>query len=229
MVQFFEVKYALLRRPKMASSKKLEVKIVDHPMIRHKLGIMRNKNTQSIEFRNVLSEISYFLAYECTRNLTLRSMEIETPLEKTTVEHIDHEIVTISILRAGEGMLDGFIRALPFARIGHIGIYRDKKMNNTIEYYFKLPPNVKGKEIFLIDPLLATGDTALAALDRLKEYEVGPIHFVSILAAPIGIEKIQEAHPDVQIVTAAVERELDGDGYLRPGVGDAGDCLFGTI
>lgn len=203
--------------------------VLEHPVLRHKLSILRDANTSSFEFRQILNEISAMIAYEATKDLKVKSTTISTPLEKTVVHRISENVCIASILRAGEGMIDGFIKALPFASIGHIGIYRDKVLNNTVEYYFKLPKNIKGARIILIDPLLATGDTALAAIDRLKEYEVGPIKFVNILSSPIGIKKILAEHPDVDILTLSIEREVNKDGYLLPGLGDAGDRIFGTI
>jgi len=206
-----------------------KVHVVDHPVFAHKLGILRNKNTSCHEFREVFNELSAPLAYEATRDLKLVDEEIETPLEKTRVKRIGEDVVVACILRAGEGMLQGFLRALPFAKIGHIGIYRDKAMNNTVEYYFKLPADGKGKRVLLLDPLLATGDTALAALDRLKQYEVGPIKLITILSAEVGLKKVQKDHPDVEIYTLSIERALNDKGYLLPGVGDAGDRLFRTM
>lgn len=202
--------------------------IVDHPILKHKLGILRQADTSSFFFRQILREISNMLAYEATKDLKVSDEKVSTPMEDTTVQRVSEEVTVASILRAGEGMLNGFLDVLPFARVGHIGIYRDKHMNNTIEYYFRLPNNCEGRRVFLLDPLLATGDTALAALDRLKEYQVGPIRLVCVLAAAIGIEKIQEAHPDVEIYTLNIERELDKNGYLLPGIGDAGDRIFYT-
>ncbi len=209
------------------STKKL--KRVTHPLIEHKLTLIRNKNTTSNEFRQVFSELSTFLAYECTRELKLIDHEIETPMQKMKAKKVGEELIIACILRAGEGMLASFMQTLPFAKFGHIGIYRDKFMNQTVEYYFKLPQDVKGKRIILLDPLLATGDTCLATLDRLKQYEVGPIQVVTILSCQIGIDKIQAAHPDVEIFTLSVEEALNEKGYLLPGLGDAGDRLFGTI
>ncbi len=203
--------------------------VLEHPLLTHKLSILRDEKTSPFEFRQILNEISAMMAYEATKDLNVKSVSISTPLEKTTVHRISDEICIASILRAGEGMVDGFIKALPFASIGHIGIYRDKALNNTVEYYFKLPKKVKGARIILIDPLLATGDTALAAIDRLKEYEVGPIKFVNILSSSIGIKKILTEHPDVDILTLSIEREVNKSGYLLPGLGDAGDRIFGTI
>jgi uracil phosphoribosyltransferase len=204
------------------------VELIRHPIIEHKLGILRDRRSTPHDFRQVFSELSGLLAYESTRDLKLRSVEIETPLEKTQASVIAEELVIACILRAGEGMLEGFLRMLPFARVGHIGIYRDKALNNTVEYYFKLPHDVRGKRVLLLDPLLATGDTALAALDRLKQYDVGAIRLVTLLSARVGLEKIHAAHPDVDIYTLSIERELNDKGYLLPGLGDAGDRLFGT-
>lgn len=205
------------------------VKVIEHPIIKHKLGIIRNKNTASQEFRQVFHDLSQILAYECTRDLKLTSFETETPLQKAKVERVSEEIIVACILRAAEGMLPGFMQALPFARFGHVGIYRDKFMNQTVEYYFKLPADVAGKRLLLLDPLLATGDTCLAALDRLKQYEVGPITVVTILSVMVGIEKVLKAHPNVQIYTLSIEEGLNEKGYLLPGLGDAGDRLFGTV
>ncbi len=204
------------------------VHVIQHPVFSHKIGILRNKNTSSFDFRKVFEELSTMLAYEATRDLELKSEWIETPLERAQVERIAEEIVVACILRAGEGMLHGFLEALPFARIGHIGIYRDKNLHNTIEYYFKMPKDVRGKRVLLLDPLLATGDTALAAIERLKQYEVGSIRLITLLSARVGLSKVLAEHPDVEIYTLSIERELDENGYLRPGVGDAGDRLFRT-
>jgi len=208
---------------------KSKLRIVTHPLVEHKLGLIRNKNTTSNEFRQVFSELSTFLAYECTKEIKLIDTEIETPMQKTIAKKVGEEIIVACVLRAGEGMLTSFMQTLPFAKFGHIGIYRDKFMNQTVEYYFKLPQDVKGKRIILIDPLLATGDTCLAALDRLKQYEVGPIQVVTILSCKVGIDKIHSEHPDVEVITLSVEEALNEKGYLLPGLGDAGDRLFGTI
>lgn len=199
-----------------------------HPILEHKLSILRDKRSSSYEFREVLNEISFFIAYEATRDLQTREDEIETPLEKTRVKRISEPLIIAPILRAGEGMVHGFLKVLPFAHVAHIGVYRDKAMNCTVEYYFKMPVQCEGKRVIVLDPLLATGDTALAALDRLKEYRVGPITLVSILSSKLGVEKIQQQHPDVELYTVSQERELNEKGYLLPGVGDAGDRLYGT-
>jgi len=205
------------------------VKVIDHPIIKHKLGMLRNKNATPHEFRQIFGELSQILAYESTRDLRLTSAEVETPMQKCKIERVGEEVIVACILRAAEGMLPGFMQALPFAKFGHIGIYRDKFMHQTIEYYFKLPADAKGKRLFLLDPLLATGDTCLAALDRLKQYEVGPIKVITVLTAKVGIDKVLEAHPDVEIYTLAIEEGLNDKGYLLPGLGDAGDRLFGTV
>lgn len=203
--------------------------VVRHPVLEHKLAILRNRETAPHEFRQVFSEMSSMLAYEATRDLALRDEEVETPLERAKVRRVAERLVIACILRAGEGMLEGFERALPFASIGHIGIYRDRALNATVEYYFKLPSDVKGKRILLLDPLLATGDTAIAALERLKQYEVGPIRLITLLSSEAGLKKVCKEHPDVEIYTVSVERGLDDRGFLLPGVGDAGDRLFGTV
>lgn len=203
--------------------------VLDHPVLQHKLAVLRDEKTASFEFRQILNEISAMMAYEATKDLKLKETHVKTPFEKAAFKKIAENICIASILRAGEGMIDGFIKALPFASIGHIGIYRDKVMHNTVEYYFKLPKNIKGAKVILIDPLLATGDTALAAIDRLKEYQVGSIKFVNILSSQVGIKKIFNEHPDVEILTLSIEREINNDGYLLPGLGDAGDRIFGTI
>lgn len=213
----------------MATKNLKNLTIVEHPIIFEKLANLRDKNTTSHGFRETLKEISTFLAYEATRDLKMAQKVVETPMEKAKFPRIDEEVVIISILRAGEGMLDGFLSALPFARVGHVGIYRDKFMNNTVEYYFRVADSFRAKRVLLLDPLLATGDTALATLDRLKQYGVGPITFVSVLSAEVGIRKINEIHPDVKILTASVEPVLNDKGYLVPGLGDAGDRLFNTL
>jgi len=204
------------------------VHIVDHPIIRHKLGILRDRTTRPHEFRQILGELSHILAYEATRDLALTRSDIETPMQRTTVEKVSEALVLASIYHAGEGMLGGFLQMLPFAAVGHIGIYRDKTMQQTVEYYFKLPDEMRGKKVLLLDPLLGTGDTCLAALDRLKQYEVGPIKVVTLLSAQIGLDKVMESHPDVEVYTLSIEQGLNDLGYLLPGLGDAGDRLFGT-
>lgn len=203
--------------------------LVDHPIIRHSLTRMRDKNTESSAFRRKLTEISRLVAYEATKNLKTSFVEIETPLAKMKAEKIVDWPVIVSIMRAGNGMLDGILTMMPFAAAGHIGIYRDKFIKNTVEYYLKLPQNVKGKQIFLADPLLATGDTAVASIDRLKQHEVGPITMLCILCSKQGLEKVAHFHPDVKIYATSVEPEMNDKGYLVPGLGDAGDRIYRTI
>jgi uracil phosphoribosyltransferase len=203
--------------------------LLSHPLLLEKLANLRDKNTTPHSFRETLTEISTFLAYEATRDLKTKKASVETPLEKAQIPRVAEDIAVVSILRAGEGMLQGFLRALPFARVGHVGIYRDKFMNNTVEYYFRIPDTFRGKKILLIDPLLATGDTVLATLERLKQYGVGPITFVCVLASKVGVQKINKLHPDVKIISISLERELNDKGYLLPGLGDAGDRLFNTL
>jgi uracil phosphoribosyltransferase len=205
------------------------VTVIDHPIVRHKLALLRNKHTTSHEFRHVFNELGAILAYEATRDLKLETHTIETPMTTAKVQKVKEQVVVATVLRAAEGMLPAFMQMLPFAQFGHIGIYRDKYMNQTVEYYFKLPQHVKGKRLLLLDPLLATGDTCLAALERLKQYQVGPIRVITILSAKVGIEKVLKDHPDVEIYTLSVEKGLDDRGYLLPGLGDAGDRLFGTV
>lgn len=201
---------------------------ITHPLISHKLAFLRDKNTDSAEFRRIVVDLSKFLAFEATRDLKLKEFEIETPISKTKVHKIDDAPVVVSILRAGSGMLDSVLTTLPFCSAGHIGIYRDKFINNTVEYYFKLPENVEGKEILLLDPMLATGDTAVASIDRLKQYDVGRIKLLTILCSDTGHQMVHEFHPEVDIYTLSSDEKLNEKGYLVPGLGDAGDRLFGT-
>lgn len=205
-----------------------EAHVLKHPILSHKLALLRRKETQSNEFRRLLYEISCLMAYEVTRDLKTSKTSVNTPWESVDSEMVSEKVVLVAIQRAGSGMLDGVLEMLQFARVGHIGIYRDKFIKNTIEYYFRLPNDSEGKRVLLLDPLLATGDTAIAAVDRLKESKVGPIHFVCLLAAPEGIKKMKAVHPDVQIHCLSIERELDERGYIRPGLGDAGDRLYDT-
>lgn len=199
---------------------------IEHPILKHKLSILRKKQTNSIGFRGILGELSKFLAYEYAKRLETEEFEIETPLMKTKGVRPKSYPAVVSILRAGNGMIDGVLETLQFSSAGHIGMYRDKFINNTVEYYFKLPDNVKGKEILLIDPMLATGDTAIASIDRLKNYEVGKITILCLLISPEAAEKLEFFHPDVQIICLSVEQGLNEKGYLIPGIGDAGDRLY---
>lgn len=205
------------------------VHVIKHPIIEHKLAHLRNKDTTPHEFRQIFNELGSILAYEATRDLALTKTPVETPMMKTSAFKVQEDVVVAAVLRAAEGILPAFMQMLPFAHFGHIGIYRDKFMNQTVEYYFKLPKVVEGRRLMLLDPLLATGDTCLAALDRLKQYKVGPIKVITILSAQVGIDKVLGAHPDVEIFTLSIEKGLDERGYLLPGLGDAGDRLFGTV
>ncbi len=204
--------------------------IVDHPILKHKLGLLRNKETNSHNFREIVKEVSSLIAYEACRDLITEAEEVDAVMGKAKVDRVSSEKapILVSIMRAGNGMMDAILGLMPFARAGHIGIYRDKFIGNTVEYYFKIPSESKGKTTLLLDPLLATGDTAVACIDRLKQYEVGEIRFLTILASREGAEKIKQFHPDVKIYTIALEEELNDKGYLVPGIGDAGDRLFQT-
>ncbi len=202
--------------------------LVDHPIIRHSLARLRDKTTESSAFRRKLNEISRWIAYEATRDLATSPVEIETPLAKMKAEKIVNTPVIVSIMRAGNGMLDGLLGAMPFASAGHIGIYRDKFIHNTVEYYLKLPNDIKGKQVFLADPLLATGDTVVACVDRLKQFEVGPITMLCVLCSKKGLEQLHHFHPDVKVYAVSVEPEMNEMGYLIPGLGDAGDRIYKT-
>ena len=202
--------------------------IINHPVLQHKLTLLRNKQTKSCEFRRLLNEISGLLAYESTRELALQAVDIETPLEKMQGREVKDPPIVVSIMRAGNGMLDGLLTMLPFAGAGHIGIYRDRFIQNTVEYYFRLPKKSAGKQVLLADPLLATGDTAIACIDRLKQYGVGKITMLCVLVSEQGIQKLHHFHPDVHILALSKERDLNADGHLLPGVGDAGDRLYKT-
>ena len=203
--------------------------LVSHPVVKHKLTILRDKKTSALSFRLIMEELSQLLAYEATRDLATKKARVETPLETADTEMISEELVVVAIMRAGNGMLSGMLRILPFATVGHIGIYRDRFIKSTVEYYLRLPKNVEHKRVLLLDPLLATGDTACAAIDRLKEYNVGTIRYVCLLASPEGIQNLKSHHPDIEIYTMSVERQLDERGYLLPGLGDAGDRLYDTV
>lgn len=212
----------------MASTDK-GVTVVDHPLVQHKLTLMRRKETSTNSFRRLLSELSMLLAYEVTRDMPMHEVEIETPLEPMRSRLIDgKKTVFVSILRAGAGILDGMLQVIPGARIAHIGLYRDPKTLVAVEYYFKVPAGMEGRDAIVVDPMLATGNSAVAAVDRLKETRPRSIRFVCLLAAPEGLAHFRAAHPDVPVYTAAIDRQLDEHGYILPGLGDAGDRLFGT-
>lgn len=203
--------------------------ILDHPMIQHKLTIMRDKNTGSKDFRKLLEEISILMGYELTRNLPLFEIEIETPMMKMKSKVVSgKKLAIVPVLRAGLGMVDGLLHLLPVAKIGHIGLYRDHETCRPVFYYCKLPFDIDQREVIVCDPMLATGGSASDAINRIKGSGCTTIRLMCLVAAPEGIKKIQESHPDVDIYTAALDEGLDKDAYILPGLGDAGDRIFGT-
>ena len=205
------------------------VTVVDHPLVQHKLSLMRNKETSTAQFRRLLREISTLLCYEVTRDLALETVRIETPVEPTeAVRLAGKKLVLAPILRAGVGLLEGMLDLIPAARVAHIGLYRDPETLVAVEYYFKAPEDIAERLVIVVDPMLATANTAVAALERLKERGVTDLRFVCLVASPEGIERLRAYHPDVPIWTAAIDRELNEHGYIAPGLGDAGDRLFGT-
>jgi uracil phosphoribosyltransferase len=205
------------------------VTVVNHPLVQHKLTLMRDKNRSTTNFRQLLNEIGMLLAYEVTRDLPLEMVEVETPLEKTMKPMIaGKKLVLAPILRAGVGFLDGMLSLVPSARVAHIGLYRDPETLTAVEYYFKAPSDVSERLVLVLDPMLATANSAIAAVDRLKSRGVTDLRFVCLLAAPEGIKKFTEAHPDVHIWTAAIDSHLNDHGYIVPGLGDAGDRMYGT-
>ena len=207
-----------------------EVHHIVHPLIQHKLTLMRDKNASTSSFRRLLGELSTLMAYEITRDMPLHPVQVETPLETTTGQAIDgKKLALISILRAGNGFLDGMLSVVPGARIGHIGLYRDPKTLQAIEYYFKMPTQMEERDAIVVDPMLATGNSAVMALDRIKQLKPRSIKFVCLLTCPEGIATLHKAHPDVPIYTAAIDRGLNEKGYIVPGLGDAGDRIFGTL
>jgi uracil phosphoribosyltransferase len=206
-----------------------KVHLIDHPLVQHKLTLMRRKDASTNTFRTLLNELSMLMAYEVTRDMPMQDIEIETPLEITTSKVIDgKKLVFVSILRAGNGILEGMLSVVPGARVGHVGLYRDPKTLTAVEYYFKMPHDMEERDIVVVDPMLATGNSAIAAVERLKELNPKSIKFVCLLTCPEGIKALQTAHPDVPIYTAAIDRELNSHGYILPGLGDAGDRIFGT-
>jgi len=203
--------------------------LISHPLVQHKLTLMRQKDASTNSFRRLLDELSTLMAYEVTRDMPLQDVEIETPLETMTGQMIDgKKLVLVSILRAGDGFLDGMLRVVPGARVGHIGLYRDPDTLQPVEYYFKMPSEMSERDVVVVDPMLATGNSAAAAVARIKQLNPKSIKFVCLLAAPEGLAVMQAAHPDVDIYTAAVDRCLNDHGYILPGLGDAGDRIFGT-
>jgi len=203
--------------------------VVDHPLVQHKLTLMREKDTSTKSFRQLLREISHLLAYEITRNLPMTTTRIETPLEPLDAPTIEgKKLALISILRAGNGLLDGILELVPNARVGFVGLYRDPETLQPVQYYFKVPDALEDRLTIVVDPMLATGNSSAAAIDMLKEAGAKNIRFLCLLAAPEGVARMKEAHPDVPIVTAALDSHLNDHGYIVPGLGDAGDRMFGT-
>lgn len=205
------------------------VTVVEHPLVQHKLSLMRRREVPTTDFRHLVREVALLLAYEVTRDLPLETTRIETPLEAMDAPILaGKKLCFVSILRAGNGILDGMLDLVPSARVGHIGLYRDPETLVPVEYYLKVPDDIGERLTVVVDPMLATGHSAAAAIGRLKQVGAGNIRFVCLLAAPEGVRVVNEAHPDVHIFTAAIDRQLDDHGYIRPGLGDAGDRLFGT-
>ena len=203
--------------------------IMDHPLIKHKIGLIRRKEIGTKEFRETIGEIAMLECYEATRNLELEDVGIETPICKTTVQEIKgKKLAVVPILRAGLGMVDGMLTMIPAAKVGHIGLYRDPETLAPVEYYCKLPADCAEREIFVVDPMLATGGSALEAVEMLKKHGCRKLHFLCIIAAPEGIKAFTEAHPDVDLYIGAVDDHLNDHGYIVPGLGDAGDRIFGT-
>ena len=205
------------------------VHLITHPLVQHKLTLMRKKDASTNSFRNLLNELSSLMAYEVCRDMPLQDQEIETPLETMTGRVIDgKKLVFVSILRAGNGILDGVLSVVPGARVGHIGLYRDPATLQAVEYYYKMPKQMESRDVVVVDPMLATGNSAAAAVTRLKADRPKSIKFLCLLTCPEGINALYQAHPDVAVYTAAIDRELNSHGYILPGLGDAGDRIFGT-
>ena len=206
-----------------------KVVIMDHPLIQHKIGYIRRKDTGTKDFRQTISEIAQLICYEATRDLELSEVEIETPICKTTVKELKgKKMAIVPILRAGLGMVDGMLSLIPAAKVGHIGLYRDPDTHEPVEYYCKLPADCNEREVFVVDPMLATGGSSVAAIQMLKDKGCKKIHFMCIIAAPEGIKRMQEAHPDVDVFVGALDDHLNENAYIVPGLGDAGDRIFGT-
>lgn len=206
-----------------------KVLVMEHPLIQHKVGIIRRKEVGSKDFREIISEIAMYMCYEATRDLKLQDVEIETPICKTIVKELaGKKLAVVPILRAGLGMVEGMLTMIPAAKVGHIGLYRDPDTLEPVEYYCKLPADCGEREVFVVDPMLATGGSCVAAIQMLKDKGVKNIRFMCIIAAPEGVKKLQEAHPDVDVYIGALDEKLNDHGYIVPGLGDAGDRIFGT-
>ena len=203
--------------------------IIRHPLVQHKIGVLRERNTSKKVFRELVDEISMLMAYEVTKDLPLEDVEVETPLERTTVKAVSGKKLTlVPVLRAGLGMVEGVLRLMPAVRVGHIGIYRDHDSLEPVSYYFKIPPDPEARDFIVLDPMLATGGSAVAAVAALKAHGATRVRFNCLVAAPEGVRRMHDEHPDVQIYAAALDRQLNEHGYILPGLGDAGDRLFGT-
>lgn len=203
--------------------------VIDHPLVQHKVSVLRRKETSKKKFKELVDEIAMLMAYEVTRDLPLEEVEIETPLERTTQRMLaGKKLTVVPILRAGLGMVEGVVRLMPGARVGHIGLYRDHDTLEPVDYYFKIPPEPEARDFILLDPMLATGGSAAAAVTSLKRQGATRVRFMCLVAAPEGVERMQRDHPDVRVYTAALDRQLNEQGYILPGLGDAGDRLFGT-
>ena len=206
-----------------------KVQVMDHPLIQHKIGFIRRKDTGTKDFRQTISEIAMLICYEATRDLPMDVVEIETPICKTTVKELKgKKLAVVPILRAGLGMVDGMLQLIPSAKVGHIGLYRDPVTVKPVEYYCKLPADCSEREVFVVDPMLATGGSSVAAIQMLKDKGCKNIHFMCIIAAPEGVKAMQEAHPDVDLYIGALDEKLNDHSYIVPGLGDAGDRIFGT-
>lgn len=206
-----------------------DVKVVSHPLVQHKLTIMRQKETNSLDFRRLLREISAFLLYEATTNLPLEEVAIETPVAPCTAPTLaGKKLCLASILRAGNGLLEGVLELVPAAKVAHLGFYRDPATLKAVQYYAKMPLEMESRDVIVVDPMLATGNTAIAAIELLKKKKPLSIRFICLLAAPEGIANLQKAHPDVEIITASIDERLNEKGYIVPGLGDAGDRIYGT-
>ena len=205
------------------------VHVLDHPLIQHKLAILRDKNTPVKEFREMIGEIAALMCYEATRNLPTQEVEVETPIATAKVRKLaGKKLAIVPILRAGLGMVDAMVQLIPSAKIGHIGLYRDPETHKPVEYYCKLPEDVENRQVFVVDPMLATGGSAVDAITQIKKRGAKSIKFLAIIAAPEGLERLHTTHPDVDIYVAALDEKLNENGYIIPGLGDAGDRIFGT-
>ncbi len=225
----FVIMFDRYRETNSGGRKMSKVTVMNHPLIQHKLGIMRKKTTTTKEFRDLVSEVAMLICYEATRNLPLTDIEVETPLVKTIAKEIQgKKLCIVPILRAGLHMADGILNLIPSAKVGHVGLYRNEETLEPVEYFCKLPSDSAEREIYVVDPMLATGGSAVAAINLLKNRGIKKIHFLCLIAAPEGVEKLTSAHPDVEIFIASLDERLNEKGYILPGLGDAGDRIYGT-